>query len=200
MAKKILKCSFKRKWNDHTIKQYDLQTLWPSVAIVDKHLRVSSRLKNKRLGRFTSKNAFSFQDMPIADHEFNFKDTLKKDIEENGLYFPVLVVTLSHFEISERQAKNERNGIGHFHSTRPFWHEESQSKDKFVKCLFGGSQRANLAKEMGYTHIEGIPVSSVKDSYDLQYIQNGHYQKLLYGGGGVTIEQLDIHGNPTRAL
>jgi hypothetical protein len=200
MAKKILRCKFKKEWNGYTIKQYTLHDLWPSVAIVEKHLRVNNKIKNKRLGKFQSKNEFSFQKAPKPDYVFDFKKKLQEDIEKNGLYFPVLVVKLSYKQISDRQAENEEKGIGHFHATRPFWHEESQREDKFLLCLFGGSQRVNLAKEMGYTHIDGISVPDVKTSYDLQFKQNKEYQKTLYGGGGVTVEQLDINGNPTRAI
>lgn len=197
--KKTLKCRYKN-WNGHNVDQYKLDDLWASAEIVETHIRIPKQgTLNLGMGAFQNhqKNYHNINSSTKYE-KFPFKKKLEEDLVENGLKFPIILVKLSYYEISKRQKINEDKGIGHYHSTRPFWHQESQRKDKFKYSIFGGSQRANLAKELGYTHIDAILVPDVDTAYSCQYIQNGEYRDKLYGGGGVTIEQLDTTGKPTR--
>lgn len=85
-------------------------------------------------------------------HRKPFLENLTHDIEADGLYFPVLCISISRKKLVAiaREAKQER---GKKLSPLPFDAKtDDLSLDQYV--IRGGCQRYHAAKNLGYTHID----------------------------------------------
>ena len=108
-----------------------------------------------------------------------FKDTLRKDILENGMRFPILVVHTSYADLKEAK-RRYRKKICQIPSER-FWGSEDPNNTK-IWSVWGGSQRLTFAREEGYTHIHCTVIPTIEESIGLQKEMRKPFPGL-YGKG-----------------
>ena len=108
-----------------------------------------------------------------------FKDTLKKDILENGMRFPILVIEVSYQDLREAKRKY-RKKICELPSEK-FWGTKDPNNTK-IWSVWGGSQRLTFAREEGYTHIHCAVIPNIQESISLQRKMRAPFPDL-YGKG-----------------
>ena len=142
---KLLKSQFhERKWNDYPTTTLRISDLWASVPKAEVH-------KGKP-----------------------FYSRLIKDIDENGLHFPLLVVHATRRELAE-QIKKSSDAF----SDLPF----DEAKDDLnikLYVIWGGSNRVRVAEELGYTHIDCVIIESFDAAYKLQPLHRQPYAEKYY--------------------
>ena len=104
-----------------------------------------------------------------------FKENLINDIQKDGMYFPIMVVRSSHKELLEAKEK-WRNKI----NTLPFWHNDRNPQSKYQYGVWGGSQRLDVAKILGYTHIDSAILPSIAKAINLQKEMRKPFEKRYY--------------------
>ena len=108
-----------------------------------------------------------------------FKDTLKQDILENGMRFPIMVVHTSYADLREAK-RRYRKKILELPNDQ-FWGVEN-SIEKKIWSVWGGSQRLTFAREEGYTHIHCTVIPNIQESIGLQKEMRRPFPEL-YGKG-----------------
>ena len=97
-TKKILKCQYKKHWKHYPIKELHVDELWASVPAVETGIGLSP----------------------------TFKKDLLKDISENGMHFPLMVVRTSHKDLLDLKLVWEEKICN-----LPFWHNDRNPQSKY---------------------------------------------------------------------
>jgi len=108
-----------------------------------------------------------------------FKEPLRKDILENGMMFPILVVHVSYADLREAKRRH-RKKICDLPSDK-FWGTEDPNNTK-IWSVWGGSQRLTFARDEGYTHIHCAVAPTIAESISLQKKMRAPFPDL-YGKG-----------------
>ena len=115
--------------------------------------------------------------VPVIQELYNkpFRQTLKDDIEENGLVNPLLVVSATFKELKEKKIKH-----GDALNELPFDVNNPELDAEKMYVVWGGSQRLDVAKELGYTHIDCALIPTLDEAYSLQSEMRKDYTQTLY--------------------
>ena len=149
MNKRILKSQVDGDWRGYPLITLPVDDIWQSVPSVEE-----------------------LRGMP-------FKASLKKDILENGMKYPILVVHVSYKDLLEAK-RRYRKKICELPSDK-FWGSENPNDSK-IWSVWGGSQRLTFAKEEGYSHIHCAVIPTIQESISLQkHMRRGFPE--LYGKG-----------------
>lgn len=149
MNKRILKSQVDGDWRGYPLITLPVGDIWQSVPSVEE-----------------------LRGMP-------FKASLKKDILENGMKYPILVVHVSYKDLLEAK-RRYRKKICELPSDK-FWGSENPNDSK-IWSVWGGSQRLTFAKEEGYSHIHCAVIPTIQESISLQkHMRRGFPE--LYGKG-----------------
>lgn len=104
-----------------------------------------------------------------------FKKNLVNDIRRDGMHFPIMVVKTSHKQLLE--AKDMwRDKI----NILPFWHNDRNPQSKYQWSVWGGSQRIDAAKILGYTHIDCAVLPSIAKAITHQKEMRTPFRKRYY--------------------
>lgn len=103
------------EWNSMKVVSLRISELWASVPKADVH-------KGKE-----------------------FYKPVLKDIEKNGLHFPLLIVEATYTQLEEQKKKYKDKMM-----------ELPSDSGKMIKVVWGGSNRVRIAEELGYTHIDCV--------------------------------------------
>lgn len=144
MKKKVLESEFHReRWNDLWVVTLPIDELWQSVPKAVTH-------KGK-----------------------SFYPEIIKDIQKNGLRFPILVVDAPKSALIEQKQrfKTKMNEL-------PFW--QSGDLDAHFKTVWGGSNRYSAAKELGYTHIDCVVLDNYESARSMQRLHRAPYIGTFY--------------------
>lgn len=79
-----------------------------------------------------------------------FYEPVMKDIEANGLHFPLLIVEATHAQLIKEKRKYKNKML-----ELPF-DEKTTDLDKKIYVVWGGSNRVRAASELGYDHIDCV--------------------------------------------
>jgi len=104
-----------------------------------------------------------------------FKKNLINDIKRDGMYFPIMVVRSSHKTLLEAKQK-----WGDKLNTLPFWHNDRNPQSKYMWSVWGGSQRLDVAKILGYTHIDCTIIPTIGRAISLQKHMRKPFEKRYY--------------------
>ena len=104
-----------------------------------------------------------------------FKKNLINDIKNNGMHFPIMVVKSNHKELLEAKEK-----FGEKISMLPFWHNDHDPQSKYEWGVWGGSQRVDVAKILGYTHIDSAVIPSIAKAISLQKTMREPFKEKYY--------------------
>jgi hypothetical protein len=147
MKKKVLQSQETEDWRGYPLITLPVDEIWQSVPSVEK-----------------------LRGMP-------FKDSLKKDILENGMRYPIMVVEVSYSDLLEAK-RRYRKKICELPSDK-FWGTDDPSDTK-IWSVWGGSQRLTFAREEGFTHIHCTVIPTIAESISLQkHMRRGFPE--LYG-------------------
>jgi hypothetical protein len=109
-----------------------------------------------------------WQSLPSVDvlpsnKKLPFKKTLIEDIARDGMHFPIMVVNSTYTQLMDAKKKwgNKVNEL-------PFWHNEVRTDVKYQWSVWGGSQRLDVAKHLGYSHIDCAEIPSIAQAVKLQ--------------------------------
>ena len=119
--------------------------------------------------------------VPIAKvhNGVQFYDKLKVDMEANGLINPLLVVTASYRElIIQKHIWKDRVKPLPFKERGENGKWQSINKAQYV--IWGGSNRVEVAKQLGYTHIECAMMLGFKNARAHQAVHRGPWNGILY--------------------
>tara|TARA_R110002167_G_scaffold9918_2_gene45722 strand:- start:42 stop:488 length:447 start_codon:yes stop_codon:yes gene_type:complete len=104
-----------------------------------------------------------------------FKQNLIRDIKQCGMHFPVMVVNSSHEDLLEVKKKwGDKLGV------LPFWHNDLNPQSKYQWGVWGGSQRLDVAKYLGYTHIDCAEMPSISKAISHQKDMRKPFMKRYY--------------------
>jgi hypothetical protein len=104
-----------------------------------------------------------------------FKQNLINDIRRDGMHFPIMAVKSSHKDLLEVKAKYEEKL-----NALPFWHNDHNPQSKYQWGVWGGSQRLDVAKHLGYTHIDSAVIPSIPKAISLQKFMRKPFQTRYY--------------------
>jgi|SRR6056300_1095228 hypothetical protein len=147
MKKRILQSQETEDWRGYPLITLPVDEIWQSVPSVEK-----------------------LRGMP-------FKDPLKKDILENGMRYPIMVVEVSYSDLLEAK-RRYRKKICELPSDK-FWGTDNPNDTK-IWSVWGGSQRLTFAREEGFTHIHCTVIPTIAESISLQKHMRREFPEL-YG-------------------
>ena len=104
-----------------------------------------------------------------------FKQNLIHDIKKDGMFYPIMVVKSSHKDLIEAKEK-----FGEKISMLPFWHNDHNPQSKYQYGVWGGSQRVDVAKLLGYTHIDSAILPSIAKAISLQKAMREKFIQRYY--------------------
>lgn len=104
-----------------------------------------------------------------------FKAKLIEDIRRNGMHFPIMVVHTTHEQLLAAKEKWEDKI-----RPLPFWHNDRNPQSKKIWSVWGGSQRLDVAKILGFTHIDCTVIPSIGRAISLQKHMRKPFQKRYY--------------------
>jgi hypothetical protein len=104
-----------------------------------------------------------------------FKQNLIHDIKKDGMFYPIMVVKSSHKDLIEAKEK-----FGEKISMLPFWHNDHNPQSKYQYGVWGGSQRVDVAKLLGYTHIDSAILPSIAKAISLQKTMREKFIQRYY--------------------
>ena len=134
------------------------------------------------------KNKYALEILPIKDlwasvpkaevhNGIKFYSKLFDDIKKNGLVNPLLVVTSSYRELMIQKAVwKDRVLPLPFKERGEKW--EELNKRQYV--IWGGSNRVEVAKDLGYTHIECAMMLGFKHARSHQQVHRKPWDGILY--------------------
>lgn len=143
MKKKVLQSQETKDWRGYPLVTLPVDEIWQSVPSVE-----------------------TLRGRP-------FKATLKKDILENGMRFPIMVVHTSYKDLQEAKKRYRKKIL-------ELPENESGSADTKIWSVWGGSQRLTLAREEGFTHIHCTVIPTIQESISLQKHMRGPYPELYH--------------------
>jgi len=104
-----------------------------------------------------------------------FRKNLIHDLHRDGMYFPIMCVYTSHKDLKMAKEK-----WGEKICELPFWHNELNSHKKFQWSVWGGSQRLEAARYLGYTHIDAAELPSIGKAISLQKVMRAPFEQRYY--------------------
>ena len=104
-----------------------------------------------------------------------FYRPLKKDIQKNGLRWPIMVVKATREDVKYQKAKWQQALCD-----LPFWMAQDMSEIQLV--VWGGSNRLYAARELGYTHIDCAILPDFESAHRLQKVMREEYHEVYYHG------------------
>ncbi|MBN2164497.1 MAG: tetratricopeptide repeat protein [Pontiellaceae bacterium] len=104
-----------------------------------------------------------------------FYSRLAKDIAENGLHYPLLVVHATRRELIER-----KNICTDELCELPFDETKTGELNKRLYVIWGGSNRVRVAEELGFTHVDCVVIESFDKAYSLQRDHRKPYTQKYY--------------------
>lgn len=110
-----------------------------------------------------------------ATPDKQFRKTLINDIQNDGMHFPIMCVHTTHLELIELKKEFDKRIC-----ELPFWHNDHNPQSKKIWSVWGGSQRLNVAKHLGYTHIDAAVLPTVKKAISHQKDMRKPYIKRYY--------------------
>lgn len=144
----ILKSKFHGSyWDEMKVVSLLISDLWPSVEKAEVH------------------------------NGIRFYESVKKDIEENGLNFPLLVVDANRKQVIEQKKK-----YGNRVRDLPF-PVNTDDLDARQYVVWGGSNRFEAAQELGFTYVDCVvfPNGDFKAAHGKQKLHRAPYQGKFYG-------------------
>jgi hypothetical protein len=147
MEKKILKCAYKEHWKHYPIIELPVAEIWQSVPSVN----------------------------VLPGVQKPFKQNLLRDINRDGMHFPIMVVNSSHKDLLEvKKAWGDKLNV------LPFWHNDLNPQSKYQWGVWGGSQRLDVAKHLGYTHIDCAAMPSITKAISHQKDMRKPFMQRYY--------------------
>ena len=118
-----------------------------------------------------------WRSVPIVDKlgGIPFRQRLAHDLQADGMHFPIMVVNTTHLELERAKEK-----WGKKLSELPFWYNELSKHKKYQWSVWGGSQRVDIAKYLGYTHIHAAVLPNIAKAISLQKIMRKPFTKRYY--------------------
>lgn len=118
-----------------------------------------------------------WRSVPIVSHVngIPFRQRLAHDLQTQGMHFPIMVVHTTHLELERAKEK-----WGKKLSDLPFWHNELNKQKKYQWSVWGGSQRLDVAKHLGYTHIHAAVLPNIAKAISLQKVMRAPFTKRYY--------------------
>lgn len=102
-------------------------------------------------------------------------EKIENDIVQNGMYFPIMVCNVSHKELLVY-----KESWGKKLNELPFFRNDRNPQSKYQWSIWGGSQRLEIAKRLGYTHIDCAILPSVFKALGHQNEMRRPYLKYYY--------------------
>ena len=117
---------------------------------------------------------------PIIEDMANkpFRKNLIEDIKKDGMHFPIMVV-----ETNGRQCYDAKQKYQDRITPLPFVRGGTPGVNNDIiiyKSCWGGSQRLNIAKELGYTHIDAAILPSIQEAIDCQKYMREPFMQRYY--------------------
>lgn len=138
----ILKSSYHGdKWNNIDVIPLPVKELWTSVPKAEIH-------RGKE-----------------------FFEPVKKDIEENGLHFPLLVVHSTYEQLVKQKERYKKAML-----------ELPEETDEKIYVVWGGSNRWHVANELGYKYVDCVLFSNGEfdKARKMQRLHREPYQGKFY--------------------
>ena len=104
-----------------------------------------------------------------------FKKKLIEDIRRDGMHFPIMVVHTTHEQLLAAKQK-----WGKKLNSLPFWHNDRNPQSKKIWSVWGGSQRLDVAKILGFTHIDCTVIPTIGRAISLQKHMRKPFEKRYY--------------------
>jgi hypothetical protein len=111
--------------------------------------------------------------LPTIDKPF--KSNLINDIKRDGMHFPIMACYTTRVELIKAKEK-----WGDFLSGLPFWHNDINPHVKKLWSCWGGSQRLDAAKQLGYTHIDAAVLPSISKAISHQKEMRKPFESRYY--------------------
>ena len=108
-----------------------------------------------------------------------FYEPIKKDIAKNGMMFPLLVVTATRREILIQKAIWKDAILQPPFKQTTNW----QDLNKLQYTVWGGSNRLQIVKELGYTHVDCCMMLGFEHARAHQKVQRKPYLGKYYKHG-----------------
>lgn len=102
-----------------------------------------------------------------------FYSKVKTDIELNGLKFPLLVVKSSRAEVLKQKRR-----FGDSMNPLPFWQRDDLNVEMYT--VWGGSNRLEIARELGYSTVDCVIVESFGRAHSMQKLHRAPFKNKLY--------------------
>ena len=118
-----------------------------------------------------------WRSVPMVTHlgQRPFRENLINDIRRDGMYFPIMCVHTSHAALTKAKEK-----WGPKIEELPFWHNELNPHKKFQWSVWGGSQRLEVARYLGFTHIDAAELPNIGKAISLQKVMRQPFLKRYY--------------------
>jgi len=135
-----------------------------------------------------AKNKYKLEILPIKDlwasvpkaevhNGVQFYKKLSADIKANGLVNPLLTVTSTYRELLiQKSIWKDRILPVPFKERGENW----EDLNKRIYVIWGGSNRVEVAKDLGYTHIECAMMLGFKHARSHQQVHRQAWQGSLY--------------------
>jgi hypothetical protein len=133
--------------------------------------------KNKRFEIESLEVKDLWASVPISKihRGYVFYENVKKDIQKNGLRFPIMVIKSNRAHLVQ-----QKNIWGDKILPLPFDPQAGWLSTP-INVVWGGSQRLNIAMELGYTHIDCAIMSSYQEAHELQKCMRAPFPHLYNG-------------------
>jgi len=116
-------------------------------------------------------------------NNLNFFENVKRDIEKDGLIFPLLTVETT-YRVLWDQKRKYKNRIEPLPSLNKFYGGNPHDRKERWQCkiwtVWGGSNRAWVAKELGYTHISCAELPDLATALQRQSDHRSPFQDRYY--------------------
>ena len=114
-----------------------------------------------------------FQSVPTAEivNGKPFYQTIKDDIQTNGLHFPIMVVSVRYWQLLERYS---------LHRDTMLPPPSGFTNNELIHVVWGGSNRLAAARSLGYSHIDCVIMPNFDEAWSKQSLHRLPY-KHLYG-------------------
>jgi len=115
--------------------------------------------------------------VPIAETVCGkpFYSKVRDDIAREGMHFPIIVVKTTYLKLERAKEK-----WGKRINDLPFWHNELGKHKKVLWSVWGGSNRLEIARELGYTRIDCAVVPTIAKAVSLQKHMRKPFEDRYY--------------------
>ena len=111
-------------------------------------------------------------------HRKPFFETVKADIDADGLMFPILCVKTTRQQLIDTKKRYNK-------SIRDLPFDPAKDDLSVVQyTVWGGSNRVCAAEELGYTHIDCAIIPNLQTAHRLQKDMRAPFKQRYYGPSG----------------